>query len=188
MNRLKEKYLNEIVPKLAKEFDYKTNFAAPCLKRIVINMGVTKPEDTRARKQVLENVAEQFKLISGQKPQITKAKQSIANFKLREGDPIGLMVTLRGERMWQFFDKLISIVLPQVKDFRGCKRNAFDSKGNYSLGLNEQIVFPEIDYAKIESVRGLQINLVTNHKKKDEVFKMMELFGFPFAKIENKGK
>lgn len=188
MNRLKEKYLNEVVPELTKEFGYKTKFAAPALKKIVINMGVTKPEDTRARKQVLENIAEQFKLISGQKPEITTAKKSIANFKLREGDPVGLMVTLRGERMWQFFDKLISIVLPQVKDFRGCKRDAFDSKGNYSLGLSEQIIFPEINYSKIESVRSLQINLTTNHGNKQEVFRMMELFGFPFAKVENKGK
>jgi large subunit ribosomal protein L5 len=188
MNRLKEQYLKEIVPKLMKEFGYKTKFAVPSLKKIVINMGVTRPEDIRARKKALENISEQFKLISGQKPQITKAKKSIANFKLREGDPLGLMVTLRGERMWQFFDKLISIVLPQVKDFRGCKREAFDSKANYSLGLSEQIIFPEINYSKIESVRSLQINLATNHGKSNEVYKMLELFGFPFAKLEKKRK
>ncbi len=188
MNRLKEKYQQEIVPALIKEFKLKTIFAVPRLKTIIVNMGVSKPEDPKARKVVLANISEQFKLITGQKPQITLAKKAISNFKLRQGDPLGIMVTLRGERMWQFFDKLISIVLPRVKDFRGCKSKAFDSRGNYSLGLSEQIIFPEIDYSKIEGVRGLQVCLMTNHSKVNQVFRMLELFGFPFEKLVLKRK
>ncbi|MCL2110365.1 50S ribosomal protein L5 [Microgenomates group bacterium] len=185
MNRLKAKYNQEVVPALIKSLQVKTSFQVPKLQKIVVNMGVSDPQDPRARKQVMENIAEQFKIITGQKPQITKAKKAISSFKLRAGDPLGLMVTLRGEKMWQFLDKLISIVLPRVKDFRGISNTAFDGRGNYSLGLNEQIVFSELSYDQIEKVRGLQINLITNFGANEPVRTMLELLGLPFAK-ENK--
>ncbi len=182
MNRLKEKYQQEIKQKLMKEFDLENEFAVPAMKKVVINMGVSDPEDPRERAKVLENIAQQFAAITGQKPVITKARKSVSNFGLRQGDPIGVMVTLRDEKMWQFIDKLISIVLPRVKDFRGISKTAFDGHGNYSLGLEEQIVFPEIDYDEIEKVRGLQINLVTNTDDDQQARKLLELLGFPFEK------
>ncbi|MBQ6435967.1 50S ribosomal protein L5 [bacterium] len=181
MNRLKQKYNEEIVPALKKELKVKSSFQVPRLRKIVINMGVSDPADPRARKQALENIKEQIALISGQHPQVTVAKKAISNFKLREGDPMGVMVTLRGERMWQFLDKLIAIVLPRVKDFRGVSRTAFDGHGNYSLGIEEQIIFPQIEYDKIERIRGLQVNLVTNSNDKDAL-RMLELLGMPFVK------
>jgi large subunit ribosomal protein L5 len=186
MNRLKQKYQEEIVAKLQKEFKHDNVFSVGKVKKVVINMGVKDPADPKARAKVINNIVDQFTVIAGQKPQITKARQSIANFKLREGDPLGVAVTLRGQRMWEFLDKLVSIALPRVKDFRGISRKAFDGQGNYSLGLEEQIVFPEVDYDKIESIRSLQINIVTNTKDDKESFKMLELLGFPFEKEEDK--
>lgn len=186
MNRLKQKYQQEVVPALQKEFDHPNVFSVGKINKIVINMGVKDPQDPKARAKVIDNIVAQFEVISGQKPQITKARQSIANFKLREGDPLGVAVTLRGERMWQFIDKLVSIALPRVKDFRGISRKAFDGQGNYSMGLEEQIVFPEIDYDKIEAIRSLQINFVTSTKNDKETFRMLELLGFPFEKEEDK--
>jgi len=186
MNRLQEKYQQEIVPQLMKELGYNNNFALPKIKKIVINMGVTDPQDPRARKKVMDNIVEQFRIITGQQPQVTLARKAVAGFKLRAGDPLGVMVTLRGLLMWQFLDKLISITLPRVKDFRGISRTAFDGQGNYSLGLEEQIVFPEINYDKIERIRGLQINIITSTKKDEETFKLLELLGMPFAKEEKK--
>lgn len=184
MNRLREKHQQQIVEQLVKEFNLPNKFAAPTVRKIVVNMGVSDPQEPRQREQALENIAQQFEQITGQKPQITRARKSIANFGVRQGDPLGLMVTLRGERMWQFLDKLISIVLPRVKDFRGVSRQAFDGHGNYSLGLEEQIVFPEISYDEIENVRGLQINIVTSAENDNQAFKLLELLGMPFEKEE----
>lgn len=182
MNRLKQKYQQEVKAQLQKELGIKNEFALPALKKIVVNMGVTDPQDPKQRLTALENVADQFMVITGQKPQITRAKKSISGFKLREGEPLGVMVTLRGEYMWEFLDKVISITLPRVKDFRGVSRKAFDGHGNYSLGLDEQIVFPEIEYDKIERIRGLQIVVVTSAQTNEAAFKLLELLGMPFEK------
>ncbi len=181
MNRLKERYQKEIVATLQKELNYKSSFQVPRLKKIVVNMGVTDPADPRARSQIMPNLKAQIALISGQEPQITKAKKAISNFKLRQGDPMGVMVTLRGERMWEFLDKLIAIVLPRVKDFRGVSRTAFDGQGNYSLGIEEQIIFPEIAYDQIDRVRSLQVNFITNSSDQ-EAYRLLELLGMPFSK------
>ncbi len=186
MNRLRQQFIETVVPTLQKEFKHQTIFAVPRITKIVINMGVTDPADPRARGEVMNNIVEQFRVITGQQPQITRARQAIAGFKLRKGDPLGVMVTLRGDRMWQFLDKLISITLPRVKDFQGVSRVAFDQKGNYNLGLEEQIVFPEIEYDKIERVRGLQITVVNSGTTKDEARRLLELLGMPFVKESNK--
>ncbi|MBD3279095.1 MAG: 50S ribosomal protein L5 [Candidatus Pacebacteria bacterium] len=189
MNRLKKKYQQEVVPKLTKEFGYNNAFAVPSIKKIVLNMGVTDPQDTRARQKVLESLTEQFRVITGQQPVITRAKKAVANFKLRQGDPIGLMVTLRGTMMWEFLDRLISLALPRVKDFRGVSSQAFDGQGNYSLGLEEQIAFVEINFDNIDRVRSLQVNIVTSTEDDQQAKKLLELLGMPFAKpAENKGK
>lgn len=180
-NRLKLKYQQEIVATLEKELAVKNPFQVPKLQKVVINMGVSDPADPRARRQALENIKEQFALITGQAPQITKAKKAISNFKLRAGDPLGVMVTLRGERMWDFVDKLVTIVLPRVKDFRGVSRTAFDGHGNYSLGIEEQIIFPQIKYDQIERVRSLQINFITNSDDKS-AFALLKALGMPFTK------
>ncbi len=156
--------------------------AVAAITKVVINMGITTPQDPKARQTVAENVVVQFRTITGQQPQITKARQAIAGFKLRKGDPMGVMVTLRGERMWQFLDKLVAITLPRVKDFQGTSLTAFDAKGNYNLGIEEQIVFPEINYDQIESVRGLQITIVAKNSNPERSHRMLELLGMPFAK------
>jgi len=181
---LKQKYTSEVIPALQKEFGYTNLFAVPKLKKIVVNMGVADPADPRARKQVIENVVEQFRNIAGQQPQISKAKKSIAGFKLRAGDPLGVMVTLRGQNMWEFLQKLIFVALPRVKDFRGVSRKAFDGQGNYSMGIEEQIIFPEIDYDKIDRVRSLQATFITSAKTNGEALKLLELLGMPFEKEE----
>ncbi len=186
MNRLKEKYQQEVLGALKKELKLSSNLAVPKIKKISINVGVTQPADPRERKKTLENVAAQIETITGQKPVITYAKKAVANFSLRQGDPLGVKVTLRGERMWQFLDKLISVALPRVKDFRGVSRSAFDGQGNYSLGLEEQIVFVEIDYDKIDSIRGLQINIITDTDNDQHAFRLLELLGMPFEKEETK--
>lgn len=186
MNRMKQKYQQEVLPKLQQEFK-KTNILAPArITKVVINMGIAHPVEPKEREKVIENVVKQFVAIAGQQPQVTKARKAIANFKLRVGDPLGVMVTLRGERMWNFLDKLVSITLPRVKDFRGIARQAFDGQGNYSLGLEEQIVFPEIEYDQIESIRSLQVNIITSTKNDKESFRMLELLGFPFEKEADK--
>lgn len=182
MNRLQERYQSEVLPTLQKEFKVDSALAVPRLQKIVINMGVTDPQDPRARKDVIANVVEQFKVITGQQPAVTKAKKAISGFKLRKGDPLGVMVTLRGQRMWQFLDKLISITLPRVKDFQGVSRTAFDGQGNYNLGIEEQIVFPEIVYDQIDSVRSLQVTFVMTGKNDKMSFRLLELMGMPFAK------
>jgi large subunit ribosomal protein L5 len=187
MNRLKKTYQETIVPQLQKELKIENVFAVPKLEKIVLNMGVSdSPGNPRNRMKVIENVIDQFKIMTGQKPQVTKAKQSIAGFKLREGEPLGVMVTLRGEKMWEFLDKLIATALPRVKDFRGTSRTAFDGNGNYNLGIDEQIVFPEIVYDSVESIRGLQITIVTSTKSNEQALVMLEALGMPFTRIENK--
>lgn len=184
MNRLAKKYQQEIKPKLQKEWGLKSDFAVPQIKKIVINMGITEPEDAGAREQVIEQVIEQFKVISGQKPLITRARKDISGFNLRKGEPVGLMVTLRGQYMWEFLDKLLSITLPRVRDFQGVPRSAFDGHGNYSLGLEEQIVFAEINYDMVDEVRSLQLTIVTDIEEDEKAFKLLELLGMPFAKEE----
>jgi large subunit ribosomal protein L5 len=179
MNRLKQKYQQEVAPVLQKEFAHSNSFSVPKIQKIVVNMGIT---DAQGREAVVNNVVEQFKVITGMKPNITRARKAIAGFKSRVGDPLGVMVTLRGEYMWEFLDKLISLALPRVKDFQGVSRTAFDQNGNYNLGIEEQIVFPEINYDQIHSVRGLQVTVVTNTKKAEETFRLLELLGMPFAK------
>lgn len=182
MTDLQTKYQQEVSGTLKNEFGISNSFAVPRVKKVVINVGVTQPQDPRARKQVIANVAEQIKEISGQQPVVTKAKQSISTFKLRAGDPLGVKVTLRGVYMWEFLTKLISVALPRVKDFRGVSRTAFDGQGNYSLGIDEQIIFPEINYDKIDSIRGLQIVVTTSTKKDEQAFRLLELLGLPFEK------
>ncbi len=186
MNRLQEKFTNQIASQLQKELKLSSPMAVPKVKKIVINMGVTQPSEPRARWQIMDNIIDQFKIITGQKPNVTLARKAIAGFSLREGDPVGAMVTLRGQQMWEFLDKLISITLPRVKDFQGVSRKAFDGHGNYSLGLEEQIVFPEINYDLINQVRGLQVTIVTTSNHDQDSFRLLELLGMPFKK-ENHG-
>lgn len=183
MNRLKQYYQETVVPALLKETGRKNPFAVPHITKVVLNMGVSDPQDPRAREKIMANLVEQFRAMTGQHAQVTKAKKAIATFKLRQGDPLGVMVTLRGQLMWEFLDKLVSITLPRVKDFRGVPLNAFDGQGNYSLGLSEQIVFPEIEYDKIERTRGLQINIVTTLKSDEESRSLLRHLGMPFEKV-----
>ena len=186
MNRLKEKYQQEVLPVLMKEFNFTNATQVSKIEKVVVNMGVADPQEPRAREKLMPLIVKQFEDITGQHPQITRARKSIANFKLREGDPMGVMVTLRGDRMWEFLDRLLSIVLPRVKDFRGVSKVAFDGQGNYSLGIEEQIAFPEIEFDQIDSIRSLQVNIVTSNKDDRETFRMLELLGMPFEKEEDK--
>ena len=179
MNRLLEKYNNSVRTELANKFAYKSSMQIPRLEKIVINMGVG---DAVANSKVLDDAVEELTLIAGQKPVITKAKKSIANFKLREGMPIGCKVTLRGERMYEFFDKLVSISLPRVRDFRGIKPNAFDGRGHYTLGVKEQLIFPEINFDKVKKVRGMDIVIVTTAATDEEGRALLSLMGMPFRK------
>ena len=179
MNRLLEKYNTSVRTELANKFAYKSSMQIPRLEKIVINMGVG---DAVANSKVLDDAVEELTLIAGQKPVITKAKKSIANFKLREGMPIGCKVTLRGERMYEFFDKLVSISLPRVRDFRGINPNSFDGRGNYALGLREQLIFPEIEYDKVDKTRGMDIVFTTTAKTDEEARELLRLFNMPFAK------
>jgi len=179
VNRLQVKYETEIKKALMDKYQYSSVMQIPALNKIVINIGVG--DATQDAKRLEESVAE-LAQITGQKPIITKAKKSIATFKLREGQEIGCKVTLRGIRMWDFFDKLVSIALPRVRDFRGVSRNAFDGRGNYTLGIKEQLIFPEIEYDKVGKIRGMDIVVVTTAKKDDEAYTLLELLGMPFHK------
>ena len=179
MNRLNQKYNEEIVKKLMDKYNYKSVMQAPKLVKIVVNMGVG---DAIGNPKALEEAVEELTAITGQKPVITKAKKSIANFKLREGMQIGCKVTLRGERMYDFFDKLVTISLPRVRDFRGVSRTAFDGRGNYTLGVREQLIFPEINYDKVAIVRGMDIVIVTTAKTNEEAYSLLEELGMPFTK------
>jgi large subunit ribosomal protein L5 len=177
--RLKEFYLNEIVPGMTKKFGYKSTMEVPKLNKIVINMGVGEAKENA---KLLETAIKDLEIIAGQKPVITKAKKSIANFKLREGMSIGCKVTLRGEKMYDFADRLINLALPRVRDFRGINPNAFDGRGNYALGIKEQLIFPEIDYDKVDKVRGMDIIIVTTAKTDEEARELLTGFGMPFRK------
>lgn len=179
MSRLKETYKNEIIDAMMKKFQYKNIMEVPKLEKIVINMGVGEAKDNA---KVLENAVKDMTIISGQKPIITKAKKSVANFKLREGMPIGCKVTLRGAKMYNFADKLINLSLPRVRDFRGVNPNAFDGRGNYALGIKEQLIFPEISYDQIDKVRGMDIIFVTTANTDEEARELLRLFGMPFKK------
>lgn len=177
--RMKERYLNEITPSLMQKFNYTTVMQVPKIEKIVINMGVG---DAVQNSKVLDAAVNDMQLISGQKPVITKAKKSIAGFKLRENMPIGVKVTLRGERMYYFLDKLINVTLPRVRDFRGVSSKAFDGRGNYTLGLKEQLIFPEIEYDKVDKVRGMDIVIVTAAKTDEESRELLNQLGMPFTK------
>jgi len=179
MNAIKEKYENIVKPELIKTFNYTSVMQVPKIDKIVVNMGVG---DAVFNPKVLDDAVEELKLITGQKPLITKAKQSISNFKLREGMPIGAKVTLRGERMFYFLDKLIAIALPRVRDFRGISSNSFDGHGNYTVGIKEQIIFPEISLDKVKKVRGMDIVIVTTAKTDQEGRALLSHLGMPFKK------
>lgn len=177
MTRLKDRYQQEIIPAMMERFQYKNVMEVPKLHKIVVNMGVGEAKDNP---KALENAVNELALITGQKPVITKAKKSIANFKLREGMNIGCKVTLRGEKMYNFLDKLISISLPRVRDFRGVSPSAFDGRGNYTLGVKEQLIFPEIHYDMIDSIRGMDIVVVTSAKTDEEAKELLAQMGMPF--------
>lgn len=178
-NRLKAKYENEVRPSLIEKFEYSSVMAAPKLEKIVLNMGVG---DATQNSKNLDEAVEELGLISGQKPLITKAKKSIAGFRLREGMAIGAKVTLRGTRMYDFLDKLVNVSLPRVRDFRGVSNKAFDGRGNYTLGVREQLIFPEIDYDNVNRVRGLDIVIVTTANSDEEAHELLAQLGMPFAK------
>ena len=179
MSRLRETYDNEIVPAMTKKFGYKNIMEVPKLEKIVINMGVGEAKENA---KALESAMADLQKISGQKPVITKAKNSVANFKIREGMNIGCKVTLRGERMYEFADRLINLALPRVRDFRGVNPNAFDGRGNYALGIKEQLIFPEIEYDKVDKVRGMDVIFVTTAKTDEEARELLTCFNMPFTK------
>ena len=176
--RIKEKYINEVVPALQQKFGYKNVMEIPRLSKIVINMGLG---DCKDNPKGMEVAVSELATISGQKPMVTKARKSIANFKLREGMNVGAKVTLRGERMEQFMDKLVSIALPRLRDFRGVSDKAFDGRGNYALGIREQLIFPEIEYDKVEKIRGMEMIFVTTAQTDEECKELLRLLGMPFA-------
>ena len=179
MNRLKEKYIKEVTPSMVEKFGYKSIMQTPQVDKIVINMGVG---DATSNAKLLDKAVEELTLIAGQKPVITKAKKSIAGFRLREGVPIGTKVTLRGEKMYEFLDKLVSVSLPRVRDFRGVSKKAFDGRGNYTLGVKEQLIFPEISFDLVDKTRGMDIVIVTTANTDEEARELLTGFGFPFQK------
>ena len=179
MSRLKDQYQNEIVDAMIKKFGYKNIMEVPKLDKVVINMGVGEAKDNA---KLLESAIADMEKIAGQKAVVTRAKNSVANFKIREGMPIGCKVTLRGEKMYEFVDRLINLSLPRVRDFRGVNPNAFDGRGNYALGIKEQLIFPEIDYDKIDKVRGMDVIVVTTAKTDEEARELLRLFNMPFKK------
>ena len=179
MDRLIEKYNKEVVPALQKRFNYKNVMQIPKLDKIVVNMRVGEAKENP---KALEGAINDMRIITGQQPVVTRAKKSIANFKVREGQKIGCMVTLRGDMMYSFFDRLVNIALPRTRDFRGVSRNSFDGRGNYAMGIKEQLIFPEIEYDKIDKVRGFDIIIVTTAKTDEEARVLLEEFGMPFQK------
>lgn len=179
MNRMKERYQKEIVPTIMKALDLENAMDVPRVEKVVVNIGLGEAMDNP---KAMDAAVSDLVLITGQKPIITKARKSIANFKLREGRAIGAKVTLRGERMWSFLDRLMNIVLPRVRDFRGVSPDAFDGRGNYTLGLREQLIFPEIEYDKIDKIRGLEITIVTTARSDDQAAVLLQLLGMPFRK------
>ena len=179
MNRLREFYESEVVDAMTKKFSYTNKMAVPKLEKIIINMGVGEAKENA---KVLDGAVKDLTIISGQKPVITRAKKSVAAFKLREGMPIGCKVTLRGDRMYEFADRLINLALPRVRDFRGVKANSFDGRGNYTMGIKEQLIFPEIEYDKVDKIRGMDVVFVTTANTDGEARELLRLFGMPFAK------
>ena len=179
MNRLQERYENEVVKSLMEKFNYSSKMQAPKIEKIVLNIGVG---DAVSNSKLLDDAVNELTLITGQKPVVTRAKKSIAGFKLREGKAIGCKVTLRGERMYEFLDKLVNVSLPRVRDFRGVSNNSFDGRGNYTLGVKEQLIFPEIDFDKVNKLRGMDIVFVTTAKSNAEAFDLLNELGIPFRK------
>jgi large subunit ribosomal protein L5 len=179
MNRLKEKYQKEVVPALVESLDLQNVMQAPRIEKIVMNIGLGEAIDNP---KAVDAAVSDLTTISGQKPVVTKSRKSIANFKLREGQIVGTKVTLRGEKMWAFFDRLLNIALPRVRDFRGVSLNSFDGRGNYTLGLNEQLIFPEVDYDKIDKIRGMELTIVTTARTDDHATVLLDLLGMPFRK------
>ena len=177
MSRLKDRYQQEVVPALAKEFGYKNVMAVPKIEKVVVNMGLG---EATANAKLVDVGADELARITGQKPVTRRAKKSIAAFKVRKGMPIATMVTLRGERMWEFLDRLISVALPRVRDFRGVSPRGFDGRGNYTLGLKDQLLFPEIDYMKVDKARGMNVSVVTTAKTDEEARKLLQFIGMPF--------
>ena len=177
MSRLRDRYSKDVAPALVKEFGYKNVMAIPKIEKVVVNMGLG---EATANAKIVDTGADEVMRITGQKPVVTRAKKSIAQFKVRKGMPIGAMVTLRGDRMWEFLDRLISIALPRVRDFRGVSPRGFDGRGNYTLGLKDQLLFPEIDYMKVDKARGMNISVVTTAKTDEESRKLLQLLGMPF--------
>jgi large subunit ribosomal protein L5 len=177
MSRLRDRYEKEVVPALKKEFGYRNVMAIPKLRKVVVNMGLG--EATQNAK-IVDTGVDELARVTGQKPVITRAKKSISQFKVRKGMPIGTMVTLRGERMWEFLDRLVSVALPRVRDFRGVSPRGFDGRGNYTLGLRDQLIFPEVDYMKVDKARGMNISVVTSAKTDEESRKLLQLLGMPF--------
>ena len=181
MSRLKDLYMDEIREQMMKKFGYKNIMQVPKLDKIVVNMGIG---EARENEKILDAAARDMAIITGQKPVITKAKKSIANFKIREGMPIGCKVTLRGDRMYEFLDRLVNLALPRVRDFRGVNPNSFDGRGNYALGIKEQLIFPEIEYDQIDKVRGMDIIFTTTANTDEEARELLRLFNMPFAREE----
>ena len=177
MSRLKDRYTTDVVPALKKEFGYKNVMAIPRIQKVVVNMGLG---DATQNAKIVDAGADEVARVTGQKPVVTRAKKSIAQFKVRKGMPIGTMVTLRGERMWEFLDRLMAVALPRVRDVRGVSPRGFDGRGNYTLGLKDQLLFPEIDYMKVDKARGMNISVVTTAKTDEESRKLLQLLGMPF--------
>ena len=177
MSRLKEKYSKDVVPALRKEFGYKNVMAVPRIEKVVVNMGLG---EATANAKLIDTGADELSRITGQKPVTRRAKKSIAAFKVRKGMPIGTMVTLRGERMWEFLDRLMTIALPRVRDFKGVSPRGFDGRGNYTLGLRDQLLFPEIDYMKVDKARGMNVSVVTTARTDEEARKLLQFIGMPF--------
>jgi large subunit ribosomal protein L5 len=177
MSRLKEKYAKEVVPALKKEFGYANVMAIPRISKVIINMGLG---EATSNAKIVDTAADELSKITGQKAAVRRAKKSIAAFKVRQGMPVGAMVTLRGERMYEFLDRLIGIALPRVRDFKGISGKGFDGRGNYTLGLRDQIIFPEIDYMKVDKARGMNVSVVTTAKTDEEARKLLQLIGLPF--------
>ncbi len=179
MARLKATYNEQVVPALMEKFQYESIMQAPKIEKIVINMGVGEAKENQ---KFLDNAVEELTIIAGQKPVVTKARKSISNFKVREGMAVGCKVTLRGDHMYEFFDKLVNIALPRVRDFRGVSKTAFDGRGNYALGIKEQLIFPEINYDKIDKIRGMDIIITTTANTDEEARELLKLMGMPFSK------
>lgn len=175
--RLRDRYQKEVAPQIAKEFDIRNPMAIPRVEKIVLNMGMG---EAIANSKILDTAVDELRAISGQKPVITKAKKSIASFKLRQGMPIGVMVTLRGDRMYEFLDRLVSVALPRVRDFRGVSPKAFDGRGNYTIGIREQLIFPEIDFNKVDKLRGMNISIVTTARNDEQARALLKGLGMPF--------